>query len=322
MAVVAAPVETKLTLIRRLLVSGHELRVECPDSKEVDVMNASGFAEREMARKEKAKTAVALAMNSRWEDAVTLNRAMLREFPNDLETFNRLGKALTELGRNKEAKEAFSSALEISPNNAIAKKNLSRLEKLADDETPRASARAGKGSRAFIEESGKTGVTSLSHLGPAGVRVKLTPGDAVQLEVSGSGLKVSDASGERIGRVEPKMASRLVRLIKAGNKYEAFVTSAEEQELAIMICETFKHPSQSGVVSFPARVSGGVRVYLPGTVLGREGAVDATDGDAVAVKDWSDDDTEPGDDEAFTPVLHRIINPSEANSEDGGGDEF
>ncbi len=284
-------------------------------------MNASGFAEREMARKEKAKAAVALAMNSRWEDAVTLNRAMLLEFPKDLETFNRLGKALTELGRNKEAKEAFKGALEISPNNAIAKKNLSRLEKLADDETPRASARASKGSRAFIEESGKTGVTSLSDLGPVGLRVKLTPGDAVQLEISGNGLKVCDASGERIGRVEPKMASRLVRLIKAGNKYEAFVTSAEEQELAIMIRETFKHPSQAGVVSFPVRTGGGVRMYLPGTVLGREGAVDA-DGDAVAVKDWSDDDTEPGDDEAFTPVLHRIISPSETNSEGGGDDEF
>ena len=31
-------------------------------------------------------------------------------------------------------------------------------------------------------------------------------------------------------------------------------------------------------------------------------------GDPVIVKDWSDDDTEPGDDEAFSPVIHRIIN--------------
>ncbi|MDP7532695.1 MAG: tetratricopeptide repeat protein [SAR202 cluster bacterium] len=279
-------------------------------------MNLSGFAEKEMVRKEKAKTAVALAMNSRWEEAVNFNRAMLRAFPKDLEAFNRLGKALTELGHNKEAKEAFNSALDISPNNAITKKNLARLERLADEETPRTAARASKGSHAFIEESGKTGVTSLSHLGPAEVRVKLTAGDSVQLEVSGSGLKVSDASSERIGRVEPKMASRLVKLMKGGNKYEAFVTSAEERELAIIIRETFMHPSQSGVVSFPARGNGGLRVYLPGTVLGREGAVDAPDGDAVAVKDWSDDDTEPGDDEAFTPVLHRIINPSEANFDD------
>ena len=34
----------------------------------------------------------------------------------------------------------------------------------------------------------------------------------------------------------------------------------------------------------------------------------------IAVKDWSDDDTEPGDDEAFSPVVHRIINAGDENS--------
>ena len=74
-------------------------------------------------------------------------------------------------------------------------------------------------------------------------------------------------------------------------------------------------------MSFPARGgNSGLRVYLPSTLLGYDGATEAADGDAVAVKDWSNDDTEPGDDDAFTPVLHRIINPSERNSEDG--DDF
>ena len=29
------------------------------------------------------------------------------------------------------------------------------------------------------------------------------------------------------------------------------------------------------------------------------------------VKDWSDDDTEPGDDEVFDSTAHRIIDPDE-----------
>ena len=33
-------------------------------------------------------------------------------------------------------------------------------------------------------------------------------------------------------------------------------------------------------------------------------------------KDWSSDDTEPGDDEAFTPVIHRIINPDSDESDE------
>ncbi len=45
---------------------------------------------------------------------------------------------------------------------------------------------------------------------------------------------------------------------------------------------------------------------MPSAMLGDE--ADAQAGVvAEAVKDWSDDDTEPGDDDAFTPVIHRII---------------
>ena len=70
------------------------------------------------------RQAVALAMESRWEEAVEVNRAILDDFPTDLETCNRLGKALSELGQNVEARKAFERALSISPNNPIAKKNL------------------------------------------------------------------------------------------------------------------------------------------------------------------------------------------------------
>ncbi len=76
-------------------------------------MSTRGFEDREKVKKDKAKKAVALAMNNRWEEAVIINRSIAQEFPKDLEAFNRMGKALSELGRNREAKKAFQSALEI-----------------------------------------------------------------------------------------------------------------------------------------------------------------------------------------------------------------
>ena len=141
----------------------------------------------------------------------------------------------------------------------------------------------------------------------------------MQLQVVGKGLRVTDSDGGDLGRVEPRVASRLARLIQGGNKYEAAVTSAEDRELAIIIREVYNHPSQAREVSFPARGAAGPHVYLPGTVLGMDmGNNESADHDAVGVKDWSSDDTEPGDDEAFTPVLPRIINPTNENK----GDEF
>ena len=42
----------------------------------------------------------------------------------------------------------------------------------------------------------------------------------------------------------------------------------------------------------------------------------------LVIKDWSDDDTEPGDDDAFTPVFHRIIKAGEESiSDDEDEDE-
>ena len=259
-----------------------------------------------------------MAMQSHWEEATAVNRAILKDFPDDLEAFNRLGKALSELGRNREASDAFQRALEISPHNSIARKNLDRLMRLGDDGGTPSAGKVMTTPHVFIEESGKAGVTSLISLASLQVLLKLAPGHPLLLHIEGTRLSVSDASGEYVGKMEPKLASRLIKLINGGNKYEATVTSANERELSIIIRETYKHPSQAGVVSFPSRGSAGYRVYLPGAVLGYEdGESESEELAGAVVKDWSDDDTEPGDDEAFTPVFHRIIN----SPEDGRGDD-
>ena len=283
-------------------------------------MNVTVDEDKEKARREKAKKAIALAMRSRWEEAVGANRSILKDFPEDLEAYNRLGKALSELGRNREAKRAFQQALKLSPNNSIARKNLGRLTRLGD-EAPRVGCGSRVSPHAFIEESGKAGVTSLINLPAADVLVKLAPGHRVQLHLDGTGLRLVEPSGEYVGQVEPRLASRLTRLIKGGNRYEATVTRVGEQVLTVIIREVSKHPSQADIVSFPSRGGADYRVYLPSALLGYElSEEEAGEGEPVVVKDWSDDDTEPGDDDAYTPVLHRIISARDrgANEDEEG----
>ena len=283
-------------------------------------MNGRGFEDRDKYRKDLGKRAVALAMHGKWEQAASVNRTIVREFPDDLEAYNRLGKALSELGRNREAKAAFETVLQRSRNNSIAKKNFARLTKLADDASPRVTKRASRSVHAFIEESGKAGVTTLTKPAPTNVLLELTPGDLVQLSVTGRALTVTDESGAYIGQVEPRVGSRIARLIKGGNRYEATVTSAGNQRLDIIIREIYKSPSQMGVVSFPLRGSAVYGGYLPSQAVAYDAEDDEMEipvAEKVAVKDWSNDDTEPGDDEAFSPVIHRIINsPGEDINDD------
>ena len=284
-------------------------------------MNARVLEEREKMRNDLAKRAVALAMKNRWEDAAKVNRAILTHFPNDVEAYNRLGKALSELGRNREARTAFRSVISRSPNNAIAKKNLARLAKLDDAESPKAARRSGRGAQ-FLEESGKAGVTVLTKLAAPDVLRKLTPGDLVRLEAGGGGLTVTDEFAEYVGQVEPRVGSRIARLMRGGNRYEAAVTSAEERELVVIIRETYKSPSQARVVSFPSRAGGGgYRVYVASAAPGGGESSPAIKGGA-AVKDWSDDDTEPGDDDVFDDspgARYSIIDAADEDGDDADG---
>lgn len=281
-------------------------------------MNDFGLENKEKTRKDRAKQAVAFAMKSRWEEAVLVNRAILQDFPDDLEAYNRLGKGLSELGRNREAKESFQRALELSPYNSIAKKNLERLIRLGDDgSAPRVAASGGATSHNFVEESGKAGKTTLINLAASNLLLQLAPGHTVKMSIEGKRLKIDNSLREYVGQIEPRLASRLIKLINGGNQYDAAVTSVGERELTIIIRETYKHPAQSGIVSFPSR-SLGVPVPVASSILELEGSEqDMDDPESASVKDWSDDDTEPGDDDAFTPVLHRIISANdEINSED------
>ncbi len=271
---------------------------------------------RQQWMKDRVSEAVALAMEGKWAQAVEANRAILSEAPDDLGSYNRLGKALSELGQISNAREAFRQALEISPKNSIAQKNLDRLAGLSDEAGAPDGNGAGGSSparRTFIEESGRAGVTTLRNVGAPETLRKLAPGKALKLAPAGKGLRVTDAHDEYVGLVDPKLGARLLRLIDGGNVYEAAVTSVSGDEVTIIVREVYKHPSQAGTVSFPSSVSTDRRTQVPSAPIGYE-VVDRRE--ALSFKDWSNDDTEPGDDDAFSPVVHRIINATGEDPED------
>ena len=95
-------------------------------------MQIHQIEERSRIHRDKSREGIALATQGRWEEAVQANRALLAAFPDDVEAQNRLGKALSELGHYTEARSAFQRALEKSPSNPIARKNLERLADLSD----------------------------------------------------------------------------------------------------------------------------------------------------------------------------------------------
>ena len=185
--------------------------------------------ERERRRRQLTEQAIPMARESRWEEAVEVNRELLTVLPRDASTLNRLGKALSELGQYNEAKRAYSEALEKDPTNNIARKNLERISSFSaiEETTDGRHAAERIDPRLFIEETGKTGFTSLVDLGSREVIVRLSAGDQVYLASEGSILYVTNAADERIGRVEPRLANRLIKFMGGGNKYAAGIAEPE-----------------------------------------------------------------------------------------------
>lgn len=218
-------------------------------------------------KRQRSEQAIALAMQSRWEDAARLNRSIVELFPNDVDAHNRLGKALTELGRYAEARQAYARALQNDPNNAIAKKNLARLGQLSKLEVIPVEVQDKVDPRIFIEETGKTGFTNLHHLAPRDVLARMNPGDQVHLHVEGRSLAIHNARGEYLGLVEPRLAQRLINLTKGGNQYAAAIASLDDNQLRVILKEMYQHPSQIGRVSFPSRGGEPFRSYIRESLL-------------------------------------------------------
>ena len=213
-------------------------------------------------KKQQADIAIQMALQGQWEQAVDINRAILESFPAEVDACNRLGKALTELGRYADASDSYTKAIEIDPLNPIARKNLSRLATLGKTAPKKKSKNAASqklSPEMFIEERGKTTITELAQP-DMNVVNQLTAGDLVKLERDKKGnVFVQTMAGERFGDVESRLGQRLVKLLDGGNEYVTAISSLHEDGVKLFIRETLQGPSQVGKLSFPPSVSEPVR---------------------------------------------------------------
>ncbi len=212
-------------------------------------------------KQQRSKEAIDLAMQARWREAVDVNKEIIASFPGDVDAFNRLGRAYLELGDYKKSREAYSQSVKLDPYNAIAGRNLRRLNDLkgaakTEVETDKVEPQQ------FIEEIGKAGVVALQDLAPKEERALTVAGDKAVIKVEGSSLVVENGRREYLGKVEPKHALRLIRLMLGGNKYSVVVVKSTADRMTVMVRETYQHPSQAGKLSFPPRGMEEFRPYV------------------------------------------------------------
>ena len=239
-------------------------------------------------KRDLSRDAIALALEGEWERASEVNRALLELFENDVEAMNRLGKALMELGRYTEAKEVLGRVTELAPYNNIAKKNLGRLEHLEARPVSTIQGRkAGGAPRLFIEESGKSGTTLLRKSPTGQTAARVAPGDPATLAIEHEAINVYTLDRDYLGQVEPRLRTRLLRLMRGGNRYEAAVIGVSQQGISIIIREVYRHRTLQKVYSFPNKTKDEHRIYLNESLTSytRDEDLDEEDEDGVIVED-------------------------------------
>lgn len=247
------------------------------------------------------------ALEGRWDEAIELNRQMIDRAPRDAEAHNRLGRALLVRRQPAQAAEAYSNALRADPANMIARRNLQRLEALRH-RPPQEDAGEQEGAvdaalimpktAVFIEEVGKTWVDELVNPASAEDLADVFPAEQLQLEVDDGRLVVRRNDGRRLGEVEAKTAERVIGLLNAGNRYEAYALGPSTQSLRVILRETFRDPSQATTVSFPRQITS--RAYLRERDLLRQR--DEADFFLLDDDDDEDDERSAGDAEDEEPA--------------------
>jgi hypothetical protein len=253
------------------------------------------------ARRQLAEQARRFAAEGRWREAAEANLELIERSPKDVDAYNRLGKAYFELHRYRSAYEAYQTASALDPANIIAQRNLSRIEPLKNTESEVDAQEDAHDARQgiFIEEVGKTYVDDLVSVASPSVLTELSSGDALKLVVDGSDVNVVDKSNRYIGRLEPRIARRMVELLEMDNTYEVYVTSSTGQSVRVIIREVEKNPAMGSRLSFPRQGKVAIpRAYLRDTRLFRDepdmllGDDEDDEGDIEDVDEFEASDTD------------------------------
>jgi Tetratricopeptide repeat len=256
-------------------------------------------------RSQYAEDAVQLAIAGKWDDAVKLNKFIIDNFGADEETQNRLGKALSELGKLKEAKASYEAALKINPMNGIAKRNAARINALLHQKEGLKVGGTKVDLNLFVEEMGKTVITIVESP-PPDICSKVAAGDVAELRIDGDGIFAETSRGVRLGLLEAKLARRLTKFMRGGNRYQAGVTSCEGSTVKLIVRETYQDPRFAGKPSFPMKRKREVefRPYTKESLLAREVEVfseddeDSTLVEGTAANDEIEDGMHAVEDEA------------------------
>ncbi|MBI2600290.1 tetratricopeptide repeat protein [Candidatus Daviesbacteria bacterium] len=192
-----------------------------------------------------AKLAIDAALDCRWDDALKLNKQILKLDCTNADTLNRLARVYMEMGKNNLAKKYYSEVIKIDPYNPIALKNLKIIKSFKpggkkDDFIVHTSGTTKLSASLFLQEPGKTKIVSLLKVAEPQKLSKAYCGMQVMILIKNRKITIIDANENYLGVLPDDISHHLLRLLRGGNKYDLFIKSVKVNGLAVLIKETYR----------------------------------------------------------------------------------
>lgn len=194
--------------------------------------------------------AIDAALDSRWEEALRINRKIIKSDPENVDALNRQAKAYMELGKTNLAKKYYSEVLKVDPYNPIALKNLKIMKSFKPNGQSASQSRQRRLWRTdyhsklspslFLQEPGKTKMVNLLKVAEPQKLSQTFCGMKVDVAIKNRKITIVDANGDYLGVLPDDINHHLLRLFKGGNKYELFIKSIRVNSLSVIIKETFR----------------------------------------------------------------------------------
>lgn len=196
--------------------------------------------------------AIDAALDSRWEEALKINKKIIKLDPKNIDALNRQAKAYMELGKSVLAKKFYSEVIKIDPYNPIAIKNLKIMKSFkSNNQLPSINCHNGKLSPSlFLQEPGKTKMVNLLKVAEPQKLSQAFCGMKVLMTVKNHKITIVDANGDYLGVLPDDISHHLLRLYKGGNKYDLFIKSIRVNSLSVIIKETFRSKKFKNQPSF------------------------------------------------------------------------
>lgn len=187
------------------------------------------------------EAAIDAALDSRWDEALKLNKQIIKLDPQNIDALNRQARAYMEMGKSNLAKKHYAEVLKIDPYNPIALKNLKIVKAFKSNGLMPVSNGVNKLSASlFLQEPGKTKIVSLLNVAEPQKLSQAFCGMKVEMIIKNRKITVIDSRDNYLGVLPDDISFRLLKFLKGGNKYELFIKSIKVNGLAVLIKETHR----------------------------------------------------------------------------------